>query len=126
MHERLAWLESRRTNPEYFGPILAAIAHFEVTEVHPFADYNGRTARLFAVAVFLREEVAPRALFSPSATTPRIAMPIPLPYATSSRRERSTPGSSYYVTGLASELSRVAERVDDSTASAARSEAPSS
>ena len=53
MLDRLEWLEDRRSNPEYFGPIIAGLAHFEVAEVHPFADYNGRTARLFAVAAVL-------------------------------------------------------------------------
>lgn len=113
MRERLAWLESRRTNSEYFGPILAAIAHFEVTDVHPFADYNGRTARLFAVAVLLREEVAPRALFSPE----RYYAEDRDAYTAALRDIKKTRTLNawleYYVTGLASELSRVAERVDE-------------
>ena len=65
MAERLEWLETKRSNNEYLPPIIAAVAHFEVAEVHPFADYNGRGARLFAHAVLVREGYDNRRLFSP-------------------------------------------------------------
>jgi Fic family protein len=65
MAERLEWLESKRSNSEYLPPIIAAVAHFEVAEVHPFADYNGRSARLFAHGVLVREGYDNRRLFSP-------------------------------------------------------------
>jgi hypothetical protein len=61
----LEWLETKREDVEYPAPVLAAIGHFEVPEVHPFADYNGRTARLFATAILCREGAINRPLFSP-------------------------------------------------------------
>lgn len=65
MTERLDWLETKRSSSEYLPPIIAAVAHFEVAEVHPFADYNGRSARLFAHTVLVREGYDNRRLFSP-------------------------------------------------------------
>jgi Fic family protein len=65
MEARLTWLEARRRDPQYPPVVLAAVAHFEVAEVHPFADYNGRTARLLTAAVLRREGLIARYLFSP-------------------------------------------------------------
>jgi Fic family protein len=45
-------------------PVLAGIAHWAMTDIHPFADGNGRMARLMTVAVLVREGFLRRRLFS--------------------------------------------------------------
>lgn len=111
MRDRLEWLEAKRTSTEYFGPILAAIGHFEVAEVHPFADYNGRAARLFAVAVLIREGTMRRRLFSPE----RYYAENRDAYFDALRAIKVTRNLDawieYFVTGLADEFERVAARV---------------
>ncbi len=111
MAERLEYLEANRENPEYPTPILAGVAHFEVAEVHPFADYNGRAARLFATAVFYRERFLSRPLFSPE----RYYAEDKEAYFAALRAIKQThtleAWLEYYVRGLAVEFERVAERV---------------
>jgi Fic family protein len=59
------WLEQRRDRgEEYPPPVLAAVAHYGMTDIHPFADGNGRMARLFSVIVLGREGYLDRRLFS--------------------------------------------------------------
>lgn len=63
--EMCEWIEERRwRSDEYPAPVLAAIAHYGITDIHPFADGNGRMARLIAVIVLEREDVMGRRLFS--------------------------------------------------------------
>jgi Fic family protein len=111
MSERLDWLEMRRTNPDFPTPILAGVAHFEVAEVHPFADYNGRVARLLAVAVFLREGYLDRRFFSPE----RYYAEDKDAYFGALRAIKTTRNLdawlTYFVSGLAAEFERVAARV---------------
>lgn len=111
MTDRLEWFERQRENPEYPTPILAGVAHFEVAEVHPFADYNGRAARLFATAVFFREGFLARSLFSPE----RYYAEDKDAYFAALRAIKTTRNLddwlAYYVGGLANEFERVAEKV---------------
>jgi len=59
------YLEARRQNPvEWPGPVLSVVAHYRLTDIHPFADGNGRLARTFAVAVLAREGYLPHRIFS--------------------------------------------------------------
>jgi Fic family protein len=113
MLDRLEWLEDRRSDPAYFPPVLAALAHFEVAEVHPFADYNGRTARLLAVAVLAREGATGRYLFSPE----RYYAEDKEAYFTALRAIKTDHNLNrwleYFLGGLADEFSRVADRVRD-------------
>jgi Fic family protein len=44
--------------------VLAGVMHYEITDVHPFADYNGRAARLFTQAVLRFEGVLRQKFFS--------------------------------------------------------------
>lgn len=111
MEARLDWLERRRENPDYPAPILAGVAHFEVAEVHPFADYNGRLARLFATAVLYREGVSSRPLFSPE----RYYAEDKDAYYAALRAIKQTrhldEWLTYFVGGLAVEFERVADKV---------------
>jgi cell filamentation protein, protein adenylyltransferase len=111
MQERLDWITSRRGSDEYLPSILAAIAHFEVAEVHPFADYNGRIARLFGHAVLVREGVVQRRIFSPERyyAEDRDAY-----YAAlrAIKRERHLDAwVAYFTEGLAHEMERAVELV---------------
>lgn len=111
MAARMEWLEKKRESTDYPAPILAGLAHFEIAEVHPFAEYNGRAARLFATAVFYREGFLSRPLFSPE----RYYAEDKDSYYAALRAIKSTHHLNhwlgYYVGGLAVEFERVAEKV---------------
>jgi len=113
MDDRMEWLERKRDNADYPAPILAGVAHFEVSEVHPFADYNGRAARLLAIAVLRREEFVERPLFSPE----RYYAEDRDAYLAALRAIKETrhldEWLTYYVTGLAVEFERLAAKVRD-------------
>lgn len=111
MRARLAWLEAKRESEEYPAPILAGLAHFEVAEVHPFADYNGRTARLFATAVLSREEFLDRPLFSPERYYAENKDAYYEALRAIKRTHNLTDWLTYFATGLAVEFERVAARV---------------
>lgn len=113
MAARMEWLEKKRESADYAAPILAGLAHFEIAEVHPFADYNGRIARLFATAVFYREGFLSRSLFSPE----RYYAEDKDSYYAALRAIKTTrtlnDWLAYYVNGLAVEFERVSERVKE-------------
>src|SRR5438034_574205 len=113
MDDRMEWLERKRDNADYPAPILAGVAHFEVSEVHPFADYNGRAARLLAIAVLRREEFVERPLFS----LERYYAEDRDAYLAALRAIKETrhldEWLTYYVTGLAVEFERLAAKVRD-------------
>ena len=44
--------------------VLAGVMHYGITEVHPFADGNGRAARLFQTALLMKADVLPGRMFS--------------------------------------------------------------
>ena len=115
MIERLAWCEENRSDPIAYPPaVLAAVAHYAITDVHPFADGNGRIARLVTVAILAREGLLPRRFFS-----------FERQYATDKngyfealRSVRARTGNmdvwlQYFCDGLAREYERVAQRVDE-------------
>jgi Fic family protein len=113
MDARLDWLEQKRTSADYPPPILAALAHFEIAEVHPFADYNGRTARLFATAVFYREGFLDRPLFSPERYYAEDKDEYYAALRAIKRTRHLDEWLTYFVTGLAVELERIAAKVRD-------------
>lgn len=44
--------------------VIAGVSHYGITDVHPFADGNGRTARLFQTALLMRADVLPGRMYS--------------------------------------------------------------
>jgi len=44
--------------------VLAGVMHYGITEVHPFADGNGRAARLFPTALLMKADALPGRMFS--------------------------------------------------------------
>src|SRR5680860_303138 len=98
---------------EWPAAVIAGVVHYNVAEVHPFVDGNGRVARLLAAAVLMRNDLAPGRLFNFDAH-----------YGTDkdrylaalrSVRERTYNLESwmlYFLEGLAVEYERVAGEVD--------------
>jgi cell filamentation protein, protein adenylyltransferase len=44
--------------------VVAGVFHYGITDIHPFADGNGRVARLFQAAVLMKADVLPGRMFS--------------------------------------------------------------
>lgn len=59
----LEWARNRleRGDPAF---VIAGVVHYGVTDIHPFADGNGRAARLLQVALLMRADVLPERMFS--------------------------------------------------------------
>lgn len=57
MHDFIGWLNREAQN---LSPVeRAAFAHFQLVDIHPFTDGNGRTARLLMNLLLLREGYPP-------------------------------------------------------------------
>ncbi len=61
MFQWLAKMVARKDFPPF---VMAGVMHYGITEVHPFADGNGRAARLFQVATLMNADVLPGRMFS--------------------------------------------------------------
>lgn len=58
------WIAAREQRlGEFPPPVLAGVAHHAITDIHPFANGNGRTARLLSCGVLLRHGYLPGQLF---------------------------------------------------------------
>jgi Fic family protein len=94
--------------------VVAGAAHYAITDVHPFADGNGRTARLFQAALLMHANVLPGRMFS---FERYYAEDRPAYYAAlRSVRERTLNMEQwldYFLRGLAEEYERVAATVVD-------------
>ncbi len=112
VNDLCAYLEEKRVQGiDYPAAILAGVAHFRLADIHPFADGNGRVARLFATAVLFREGLVSRHLFSPERY---YASDLPAYHAALASVHQRTNNMEhwllYFTTGLAEELERVAAR----------------
>lgn len=59
------WITQREERlDEYPPPVIAGVAHYAITDIHPFANGNGRTARLTATAILQTHGYLPGRLFS--------------------------------------------------------------
>jgi Fic family protein len=94
--------------------VLAGVAHYGITDIHPFADGNGRVARLFQVAVLMHAGVLPGHMFSFERyyAEDRTAY-----YAALRSVKKRTLNMEwwldYFLRGLAEEYERVATTVED-------------
>jgi len=51
------WIAEReQRSEEYPPPVLAAVAHYAITDIHRFANGDGRSARLLSSAMLLRHD----------------------------------------------------------------------
>lgn len=94
--------------------ILAGVLHYGITDVHPFADGNGRVARLFQVALLMKAGVLPGRMFS----FERFYAEDRDAYYAALRSVREStfnmaPWLHYFLGGLAEEYERVAATVED-------------
>jgi Fic family protein len=60
-----AWIAEREDRlVDFPPPVIAGVAHYALTDIHPFADGNGRAARLLSGAILMRLGFISRRLFS--------------------------------------------------------------
>jgi Fic family protein len=62
MRSMFAWMNGKLAIEPPF--VVAGVMHYGITDVHPFADGNGRVARLFQAAVLTHAQVLPGRMFS--------------------------------------------------------------
>ena len=111
------WLERKLAAGTESPFVLAGVMHYGITDVHPFADGNGRAARLFQVALLMAADVLPGRMFS----FERFYAEDRNAYygALGSVREQTfsmEPWLLYFLGGLAEEYERVAATVEDLSA----------
>lgn len=58
------WLDKKLAKGHEPAFVLAGVVHYGVTDVHPFADGNGRAARLLQTALLMMTDVLPGRMFS--------------------------------------------------------------
>ena len=114
MQSMFEWLATRRGHEDEPPYILAGVMHYGITDVHPFADGNGRVARLFQVLLLMLTGVLPGRMFS----FERYYAEDRGAYygALRSVRARTFNMESwlhYFLTGLVEEYERVAATVED-------------
>ncbi len=113
MSSMFDWLDRRRAagEPPF---VLAGVMHYGITDVHPFADGNGRAARLFQTALLMEADLLPGRMFS---FERYYADDRPAYYAALHSVRRNTLNMEewlgYFLAGLAEEYDRVAEQVVD-------------
>jgi Fic family protein len=58
------WLDRKLAPADEPAFVLAGVMHYGITDVHPFADGNGRAARLLQTALLMKTDVLPGRMFS--------------------------------------------------------------
>lgn len=96
--------------------VVAGVAHYGLTDIHPFADGNGRVARLLQAALLMKAEVLPGRMFS----FERYYAEDREAYYAALRSVRLETFNMerwlhYFLAGLAEEYERVAAAVEDLT-----------
>ena len=108
------WLNEMLKRGDYPPFVMAGVMHYGITDVHPFADGNGRVARLFQVALLMSADVLPGRMFS---FERYYAEDRDAYYrALRSVRERTLNMEfwlHYFLAGLAEEYERVAVTIED-------------
>lgn len=108
------WIALKERDFDYTPPfVIAGMAHYVLTDVHPFADGNGRVARLLTAALLMRFGVLPGRLFNFEEYYGRDTPA----YYSALRAARDTlndePWLGYFLEGMALEYERVAQAVSD-------------
>lgn len=106
------WMHSKLETEQPF--IVAGVMHYGITDIHPFADGNGRVARLFQAAVLTKAQATPGRMFS---FERYYAEDRPAYYEALRSVRRRTFNMEfwleYFLRGLAEEYERVASTVAD-------------
>jgi Fic family protein len=108
------WIADKEKDLGHTPPfVIAGVAHYVLTDVHPFADGNGRVGRLLTVALLERFDVMPGRLFNFEEYYGRDTTA----YYGALRTARDTlndePWLEYFLEGLALEYERVATKVSE-------------
>lgn len=111
------WVDDRekpQRQTEYPAPVLAGVVHYALTDIHPFADGNGRIARLAAVSLLQRHGYLPGRLFS----FERYYASDKDAYLAALRSVRANTLNmeqwlGYFLEGLSQEYERVVSEIDD-------------
>lgn len=114
MSSMFDWLNRKLGGGSESPFVLAGAVHYGITDIHPFADGNGRTARLFQVALLMDADVLPGRMFS----FERFYAEDRNAYYDALRSVRDQtfnmePWLRYFLGGLAEEYERVAAAVED-------------
>jgi len=114
MESMLDWLNNKLASGEEPPFVLAGVIHYGITDIHPFADGNGRAARLFQAAILMANHVLPGRMFS----FERYYADDKQAYYDALRSVRRNTFNmevwlQYYLQGLAEEYERVAATIDD-------------
>jgi Fic family protein len=110
-----AWIAEREDRLVTFPPpVIAGVAHYALTDIHPFADGNGRVARLLSAAILMRLGFMSRRLFSFEGyyAQNRDAYYAALRSVRAETLNMNT-WLEYFLAGLAVEYERVAARIVD-------------
>jgi len=121
-----AWIAEREQRLiEFPPPVIAGVAHYAITDIHPFADGNGRVARLLTAAILMRLGFMERRLFS---LEKYYAVNREAYYAALRSVRAQTLSMNdwleYFLRGLAEEYERVAARVRELEDLGLRASAP--
>jgi Fic family protein len=103
-------LDRNRNRP---APILAGIAHWGLTYIHPFADGNGRMARLLTIASLMREGFLRRRLFSFERYYARDRDAYFVALRSPGDTEPLNTWLTYFMSGLAASYQEAAEKVSN-------------
>lgn len=118
----LEWVDGVLQRPvEWPLPVVGAVLHYSLTDVHPFADGNGRVARLLTTALLAAGGHLPGRMFNLDAHYGRdkeayLAALRSVKASTFSQSEWVT----YFLAGAAEEYERVATEIDQMAAIGAR------
>lgn len=110
----IEWIREAETKPiDWPVHVVAGIVHHNITEIHPFADGNGRTARLMTSVLLQRHGQTPGRMFD----FDRYYGQNRDAYLTALRTCQGGAGSHeqwirYFLAGMADEYERVANEVD--------------
>lgn len=110
------WIIAKEQDFDYTPPfVIAGIGHYVLTDVHPFADGNGRVARLLTVALLMRFRVLPGRLFNFEEYYGRDTGAYYAALREARDKFNDEPWLAYFLTGIALEYERVAQTVGDLT-----------
>lgn len=121
-----SWIAAREERlVDFPPPVLAGVAHYAITDIHPFADGNGRVARLATAALLMRHGFLTGRIFS----LERYYAEDREAYYAALRSVRASTLSmnswlEYFLDGLASEYERVAAKIAEFEALGLESSAP--
>lgn len=110
-----SWISQAESRIEEFPPpVVAGVAHYAVTDIHPFADGNGRIARLLSAGLLMRHKILPGWIFS----FERFYADNRDAYYDALRSVMRRSGKmecwlEYFLEGLAKEYERVADKVSE-------------